>query len=365
MSRKRILFLIPSLSAGGAERVFSILLRHLDRSQFELHLALLHAHGPLAREIPTDVIVHDLKAIRVRYALPALVKLVWKLRPDALFSTLGHLNLALIAAKPLIPRGIRLLVRETTMASVFLEEGTRHPQIWQWLYRRLYKHADWIVCPSDAVMEDLARFSVPKEKLVRIYNPVDIQRIRKLAGENTTPFVGRGPHLVAAGRLSAEKGIDVLLNAMPAIVEAFPKVCLSVLGEGPMEADLVRLSTQLKLTSHVEFLGFQENPWCYMKYANLVVLPSRFEGLPNVVLEALALGTEVVATDCSGAMRELLDEDFRITLAPTGDPGALAELIIARCIQRAEDSCKGRVPAAMNRFDLPETMRLYTELLLR
>src|SRR5260370_38299311 len=101
LGRKKILLLIPSLAGGGAERVFSILLHHLDRTRFELHLAVLQTKGAYMADIPRDVTVHDLKVFRVRYALPSIARLVWRLRPQTVLSTLGHLNLALILCHPL------------------------------------------------------------------------------------------------------------------------------------------------------------------------------------------------------------------------------------------------------------------------
>src|ERR1700682_1368687 len=150
LGRKKVLFLIPSLAGGGAERVFSVLLRHLDRSRFEPHLAILQAQGAAyLRDIPTDVTVHNLKVSRARYALPSIVSLVWNIRPQTLLCTLGHLNLVLMLAKPFLPRGTRLLIREATIASTFLQEEMARPQLWAWLYRRFYRRADAIICQSD------------------------------------------------------------------------------------------------------------------------------------------------------------------------------------------------------------------------
>src|SRR5947199_2376109 len=102
--RKRVLFLVPSLIGGGAQRVFSILLRHLDRSRFELHLAMMQATGTYLKDIPRDVAIHDLNISRVRYAAPGIVRTIWKIRPHTVLSTLGHLNLILMAVKSLLPR---------------------------------------------------------------------------------------------------------------------------------------------------------------------------------------------------------------------------------------------------------------------
>ena len=186
--RKRILFLLPYLAGGGAERVFSTLLRHCDRTRFEPHLAVLQSGGKYAQDIPSDITVHDLDVARARYSIPSIVRLVWTLRPQTVLSTLWHLNFALILSRPLLPRGTRLLVRETTTASAYLLEDAPHPEFWNWLYCHLYKRADRIVCASDAMMSDLVqRFNLPREKLVRIYNPIDAARIRELAQEGGNP----------------------------------------------------------------------------------------------------------------------------------------------------------------------------------
>src|SRR2546422_1465371 len=163
---KRVLLLLPSLAGGGAERVFLTLVRHLDRSRFEPHLAVLQAQGAYGEDVPKDIVVHDLKASRVRYALSGIVRVARKVRPHAILSTLGHLNLALIACRHLLPSSTRLLVREAAIASAVLVQETRHPQFWKWLYRRLYRRADRVVCLSDSMVNDMVdHFNVPRNKL--------------------------------------------------------------------------------------------------------------------------------------------------------------------------------------------------------
>src|SRR5713226_6645043 len=122
---KKVLFLLPSLTGGGAERVFSILLRHLDRDVFEPHLGLLGAEGEYLEEIPKDVTIHQLNISRARYSLPGIVRLVWKIRPHTVLSTLGHMNLMLGMAKPFFPRTTQLIVREAVVASAYQRQETR------------------------------------------------------------------------------------------------------------------------------------------------------------------------------------------------------------------------------------------------
>jgi glycosyltransferase involved in cell wall biosynthesis len=359
-----VLFLIPSLEGGGAERVFSLLLCHLDRRRFEPHLAILQAQGAYLKDIPQDVVVHDLKVSRVRYALPRVLRLSWRLRPQALLSTLGHLNLALILAKPLLPPGSRLLVRQAAIASSVLPEETQHPGVWEWLYRHFYGRADKIICLSDSMVDDMIQhFGLPREKLVRIYNPVDIERVQELAKIGNTPFSGPGPHLVAAGRLARQKGFDVLLDAMPAVLEHFPSARLTILGEGPLRFSLADQARRLNLTDAVRFPGFQQDPWRYLKHADLFVLSSRYEGLPNIMLEAMALGTPVVATDCPGAIREVQDCDDRMLVVPTENPAALGRAIISVC-EAGRTRCEKpeELSQRMGRFSLPQAVREYSKL---
>ncbi|HEY2914910.1 MAG TPA: glycosyltransferase [Candidatus Angelobacter sp.] len=355
--RKRILFLLPSLTGGGAERVFTTLLRHLDRTRFEPHLALLQATGAYMEDIPKDVPIHDLKVSRVRYALPKTVRLIWGLRPQTVLATMGHLNIALISAKPFFPSHTKLLVREAVIPSALFREENKNIRLWGWLYRHVYKRADKIVCLSDSMVADLVEnFEIPREKLVRIYNPVDTNKVRELAQAGADPFNGPGPHLVAAGRICRQKGFDVLMNAMPAVLQRFPHAQLMILGEGPVEAELREQAQNLGLQEKVIFLGFQANPWLYLKHADAFILPSRYEGLPNVLLEALALETRVVVSDCPGGIREIRDSVGSMAVVPPENPSALAEAIISVC------SSPARAIESLGRFDLQQVVAEYSNI---
>jgi glycosyltransferase involved in cell wall biosynthesis len=362
--RRRVLFLFPYTSlggGGGAQRVFSTLLLRLDRDRFELHLALLRPQRSEDSQIPSDVTVHDLGADRTRYTVSLIAKLVRKVRPDTVISTLGHMNIALLLSKclGLLPRETRVLIRESTTPSVFLKQGTGHPRIWTALYRWLYKRADAVICLSDSMMKDLAEnFKVPREKLVRIYNPVDIATVQRLAEVGGNPYTDSGPHLVAAGRFFREKGFDLLIDAMPRVLASFPEARLTLLGEGPLEAELRLQAKRLTVDHAVMFPGLKQNPWRYFRNARLVIVPSRYDGLPNVPLEALALGTTVVATDCPGGIREIASADGEITLVPPEDPKALADGIIS-ALTRPKMDCER---SGQDRFSLQSAVEQYSAL---
>ncbi|HLJ91441.1 MAG TPA: glycosyltransferase [Candidatus Angelobacter sp.] len=359
--RLRVMFLAPALDGGGAERVFSTLLRHLDRSCFELHLAVLQAKGDYIKEIPADVTIHDLQVARARYGLLSIVRVIRDVRPKIVVSTLANMNLTLMSVKPFLPAGTKLLIRESSIASSSLKRE-RHPAVWEWLYPRLYRRADSIICLSDSMVKNMVEcFGLPASKLVRIYNPVDTERVRGAAAcEN--PYSEAGPRLVAVGRLGWEKGFDILIAAMPAILARFPSAYLTILGRGPLAADLAQQATSLGLGDRVRFAGFQQNPWTYIKYADVLVHPSRYEGCPNVLLEALALGTPVVATDCPGATREIQNDYRNMIVAAADDRDALANAMLSVCEGHA-----ARVEPAVNeqnRFDVRQIVEEYARLFL-
>jgi glycosyltransferase involved in cell wall biosynthesis len=363
-TRKRVLFLMPNLSGGGAERVIVTLLRHLDRSRFEPHLALVEATGPYLKEVPADVPLHDLKAKRVRRAFTGMIRLSWKLRPHAIHSTLCEMNMATVLLRPFLPPGVRLLIREGISPSAHNVHARKHPLVWKRLYRWLYPRADKIICVGDFVADDLAdNFRVPRRKLVRIYNPVDIELGRKLASATGNPYEGNGPHLVAAGRLSNQKGFDILLEAMVLVRNSLPHCVLTILGEGDLRSDLLAQRERLGLNEAVHLVGFQRNPYPYLKHADLFVLPSRFEGMPGVVIEALAVGTPVVASDCPGAVREILRDCPIARLVQPSDPKALAETIVAALNSTDRQLHPDeRLEAYLSRFEAKARVRDYEQI---
>jgi glycosyltransferase involved in cell wall biosynthesis len=329
----RLLFIIPSLQGGGAEKVIVCLLRYLDRSKYDLALAVVDTNDAIFRsDVPEDVEFIDLHCSRVRFAMPKIAHMIWKQKPDVVFSTLGHLNLALAIIRPFLPNGVRYIARETIVVSL-MSSAYNIPFWWNWAYRKFYNRFDTVVCQSQDMRDDLLKnFGLLEGKIVVINNPVDVVRIRLLAAEPLDTGIRRVNNtdihtiqLVAIGRLSHQKGFDLLIEAIALCKD--PRLRLTLLGDGPMRKELHRLTVERGVANQIRFAGFQINPYPFLVQADAFVLSSRFEGFPNVVLEALACGTPVIASPAPGGIREILERVKGCVIADSVTAEGLAKAI--------------------------------------
>lgn len=322
-----LLFVLSDLQTGGAQKAILTTLRFLNQEKFEVHLAIIRSGGPLTRAIPLNVGVHDLKVRRVRYSPPALLRLCWSIKPDYIISTLGHLNLTILLMRPFLPQKTKLIIREANTPSERLRH-TRYPLFYRLLYQILYPRADLIFANSHAMKIDLVKtIGIPASKIVVTGNPVDIKKIREEALMGGNPYNQEGYQLVAVGRLTYQKGFDLLLQAVSYCLTKRQDWHLTLVGDGPEKEALEKLINRLILTKHVTMAGQQNNPYPFIANAHLLISSSRWEGLPNVVLESLACGTRVVAFDCPGGTREIIEDGKDGWLVAPGDWKAMGERI--------------------------------------
>lgn len=363
MTRKKILFVMPSLHCGGAERVMVHLMNHLDRERFAPMLAVGVKDGPYLADLRNDVPIHELGATRSRAAIPAILRIVRATRPHSVVTTLGF-NFAVSIAKPFFPRGTRAILREGSTASAYIEHiamrSKLRARIYHLSHKVLYGSADTIVCQSDYMLNDLAEtFSLPRRKLVRIYNPVDFERIDSLACAEESPYSGPGPHIVTVGHLYHAKGYDILLPAFQRVREQFPNATLTFVGDGEDREALKAQAASLQLGDAANFAGFQSNPYRYLKHADLFVSSSRYEGLANVVLEAMACATPVVITDCPGGNREIVDEGISGWTAKTEDPVSIGETLV-KALKQLKTIDKAQIRrVCQERFSVQQITREY------
>tara|TARA_B100001123_G_scaffold440857_1_gene580837 strand:- start:278 stop:1357 length:1080 start_codon:yes stop_codon:yes gene_type:complete len=302
--RIRVVFILPSYAGGGAQRVLLTLLSGLDRDIFEPVLIVLKDEGPLVDLCPAEVTTVVIGRHRARTAAVALLGVLRRLKPAVVFSTFSHINVLILLMRPALFGCPRIVVREPNTPSESLPRQA-YGRLLSLGYRVLYRHADRVICPSDRIAKEIEEvFSVPSRRVVRLCNPVDIITVRsRIAGPIETS--NNGYTFVGAGQLIPQKGFERLISLFAQMPE---NTTLIILGEGPMDRELKRLIEGLRLNSRVQLLGFQSCPWPFYARADAFLLPSRWEGMPNVALEALACGTPVIATPESGGIEELKDK---------------------------------------------------------
>ncbi len=203
-------------------------------------------------------------------------------------------------------------------------------------------------------------FGIDDEKMFVIPNPVYPDEIRSRINANDVPFQKGINNLLAVGSLTRQKGFDLLVEVMARVAEKRPDVHLTILGEGPERKNVEQLIHSYRLSNRITLAGLQKNPFPYFHQADLLILSSRREGLPNVVLESLACGTPVVAFDCPGSVREIIDDPSRGTLVSAGNIIQLANSIEQRLDTGLNADKKSLLPP---RFEAKNVIHQYERLL--
>jgi glycosyltransferase involved in cell wall biosynthesis len=236
--------------------------------------------------------------------------------------------------------------------------------LWYLPIRLLYRQADEIVAVSEGVKKDLMRITgLPPERITVIANPAVSNRIYSLAAASTPhPWFNDTtiPVVLGAGRLTRQKDFPTLVRAF-AKVKAVRACRLIILGDGNDREKLLSLARELKIDRDIDLPGFISNPYAYLRRASLFVLSSIWEGSPNVLTEALALGTPAVATDCPSGPREILKDGAIGRLVPVGDPDALAAAMLSTLTAPPDTAL---LKTAVHEYAVAFSSRRYMELLL-
>lgn len=355
---RRVALFLPNLVGGGAERVTVNLARGLLDAGRAVDLVLASHSGDYLDAVPAAVRRVDLGGRRTLASLPALARYLRRQRPDGLVAAMNHANLvAAWAAEVARYRGPVVLVEHNELPSPGRSAWQRAFNLaLRWTYPRAHR----VVAVSEGVKRSLERnAAIPAERVEVIYNPViaggrlgrDRPRPDALADDGV-------PVVLGVGRLTRQKNFANLLRAF-ARVRARKPARLVVLGEGEDRDALERLAGELGLTEDVDLPGFVPNAYDYMAHADLFALSSDWEGLPTVLIEALALGARIVATDCPSGPREILADGRYGRLVPVADPVALADAIDASLDAPSPD-----VPDAwLSQFEIATATRRYLEAL--
>ena len=327
----RVAVLVSSAEAGGAERVAINLANQFAARGEEADLVLVDAVGKLLGEVSPKVNVVDLRAKRARYAIMRFRRYLSSQRPNAVLAISYEMNIvAALAAvgltnKPRLVMTVHNPLRR--MQSVPLPTRL----LTTFLSKMLYRRADHVVAVSDGVATDLVESGWAKPGAVlKIHNAVLSADLDARANEPLPPHIivdSSLPTIVTVGRLFPQKNHALLLDAFDLVRKSQPARLL-IVGEGPCRSELERHITRLGLDDAVQLVGFVANPYPIVRAANLFVLSSDHEGCGNVIVEALAVGTPVVSTDCPHGPRDILEGGKWGKLVPPGNPQSLADAML-------------------------------------
>ena len=320
---QHIAFFIGTLAGGGAERVMLTIAGEFVRRGLKVDLLLTRFKGPLIGDVPNGINVVELKKStwlttskylfhlpmenwlnlfkmianrrpKVIRRLPSLLFYLKRENPDALLSTLDSVNITALWAKYLSGVETKFVIRQAIFQSQEINNSTKYfeRELLPKFVKRWYRSADRIITVSKEMEKDLSEYcDIHTDCITTIYNPVDIQKIESLAKEEVDhPWlvVKKAPVVLAVGRLDIQKDYPTLLKALKIVLDKI-KVKLIILGSGPEYQRLEQLIQQLELQDSVDLYGFENNPYKFMARVDLFILSSRWEGLPNVLIEALVL----------------------------------------------------------------------------
>jgi glycosyltransferase involved in cell wall biosynthesis len=358
----RIALFIATLRGSGAERSTVNLANALADRGHPVDLVLGIGGGPFLKLVKPDVrVVHlgarsalgalalaprrprdfaalapmlaSLDAPKTLGAIPRLASYLRRERPRALLSALDHGNIAAVIARDIADVPTRIVISQRNHFSADIDNAKRaRVSRLGPLIGRFYPRADAIAAVSRGVADDLAdELGLARERVVAVYNAVAGPELTAQAEAPLDhPWFAKGlpPVILGVGKLKAQKDFPTLLRAFAELRRTRP-VRLLILGEGPERSALEAMARDLGVAGDVALPGFAENPFAYMARADVFALSSAFEGLPGVLIQAIACGCPVVSTDCPSGPDEILEGGRHGRLVPVGDASALARAIAA------------------------------------
>lgn len=371
----RLGILIYNMHQGGAERVVSYLLPYFQDLNIEVHLILMNSQ--INFDVPANLPIHYIsdsdpmengiyKLIKIPYLSYKYAKLIKKLKLTHSLSLLSRPNYINILSKKFTTNNYKVIISERAHPSLQYGYQNLKSAINKLLIRKLFHKADLIICNSHGNANDLIEnFNIPKKKTKVIHNPIDLEKINY-----TDPlenfFCNEYFNLISVARLDEGKNFKLIINAVSDIDD----VKLYILGEGPERIELEKIIKEKKLWDKVFLLGFDPEPFKYLKKADLFIFGSNHEGFPNVLLEAMACNLPILSTNCKSGpdeilqLKEALQHDIMLTdygiLVPVNN-----EQLMKKGIKYLMDSpkylteCRNNIKNRIKQFERNEILKNY------
>ncbi len=327
----KVMFFLPSLGGGGAERTVIQLANSFAEQGLNIHLGVCDLNGDKAKLLPEVSSKIELVNFNCGRVMNSITPLKMKMKAeqyDCLVATQTHTNIVAGIAKKLAGVATRLIFREVSTPSKNLKLQGIAKFVLKTLVNWTYPMAQQVVCVSKGVEADFRKYyGYKNNNLSTIYNPVlDDAYFEKLKAPVTHKFLnGANNVILAVGRLTEAKNFGFLIRSFKALHDLYPETRLLILGEGELRTEFETLVANSDLNDVVDLPGFDANPYAYFKYASLFVLSSNWEGLPGVLIQALASKVKVVSTNCPSGPMEILDHSKFGLLVECNDQAGLTQ----------------------------------------
>lgn len=338
--------------------------RGLAARGLDVDLVLVRAKGPYLDAIPSGVRIVDLDAPRALASIPGLRRYLRKEAPRVLLATLSHASVAARVATWLVRVDVPLVIRRASHFTMEFANSGFKRRLVLLLEKAILPTAAAVVVNSTDSRIDLRRHLGFMAAVEQINNPVVWPEHAAMASMPIDGGWSEDPDetvVLSVGRLVPSKDHATLVRAFARVVATRP-VRLVVLGEGSERTRLTALAASLGIGQAVEFVGFRSNPFAYMSKAGVFVLSSRYEGSPNVLIQAMACGTPVISTDCPGGPREILEDGKWGALVPVGDVDSL-NAAIEHALDKPGD--RQALKARASCFDAESSINAYLDLIVR
>ncbi|MDQ2074218.1 glycosyltransferase [Haloarcula sp. H-GB4] len=328
-----IAFFVPSLTIGGAERVTVSVANGLSRRGYDVDLVVSYDEGDFRSDVAGSVNVVDLgtqriPGIGIGASVPALVRYLRRQSPEVLFSQMTYANDIHIISQ--ILSGTDTTAIATIHNTLGMQEESKEKLV-QWLQRRLAHQIDQFVAVSEGVAESVVEHvGINREKVSVLHNPVPVNEVQERAGELVDhPWIESAnlDVVLGVGRLERAKNFESFLRAFEKVHSARPDTRAIIVGRGSKRTKLETLAAELGIDDVVSFPGFVDNPYGYMAGVDVLAMSSVHEGLPTVLIEALACGCPVVSTNCPSGPAEILKDGEYGPLVNVNDDEGLATAI--------------------------------------
>ena len=324
---KKVMIITSAIDVGGAQRFCLNLTKYLNSINFDYEMVFLRKSKSekLKQEFCDNKINFvELNAKSVMRAVPSLVKHIKKSKPDIMVCTIGNVDFAVSLAKKLSRTKARLAIRK---ANVVFDDQKNKSNLKKLRFES--KAADMLVALTEEMKLDYQQYGFTGDKTTVIYNMVDIDYIKgKISSSkgDEHPWFNdkKGKIIIANGRFVPEKRYDVMIKAFYEIFKSSSETRFMILGDGKLREE-IEGSVPDEMKENIDFLGFRDNPYYYMKNSDLFLHASDYEGFPNVLIEAFACGLPVISTDSKTGPKEIIKNGHNGFVVDRGDYKALAQ----------------------------------------